>query len=130
MTDTSAEAIEEWAREFLEGADHMESIGDAEMEALYRKRAATLRALAAENAALRADAQEANDRAAGHSSRADRALHERDAAQAEARGLRELLGRAATYVELTYDEEAGEEAAEAKRDLDDIRAALKASPHD
>lgn len=47
-----------------------------------------------------------------------------EAAEARVKRLRELLLKAATYVELTYNEEAGEEAAEAKRDLDEINAAL------
>ena len=47
-----------------------------------------------------------------------------EAAEAREKRLRELLLKAATYVELTYNEEAGEEAAEAKRDLDEINAAL------
>jgi hypothetical protein len=42
-------------------------------------------------------------------------------------GLVKALERAITYIELTCDEEAGEEAAEAKHDLDMARAALKAA---
>lgn len=46
------------------------------------------------------------------------------AAEEREKRLRELLLKASTYVELTASEEAGEEAAEAKHDLDEINAAL------
>lgn len=44
---------------------------------------------------------------------------------AAAPDLLAALERAVTYVELTYDEEGGEEAAEAKHDLDMCNAALR-----
>jgi hypothetical protein len=44
---------------------------------------------------------------------------------AEMRRLRGALAVAITYVELTCDEESGEEQAEAKHDLDACRAALQ-----
>ena len=51
-------------------------------------------------------------------------LDDRDRLAAEVARLREALGCAVTYVELTYSEEGGEEAEAARRDLARCRAAL------
>lgn len=65
--------------------------GEPPWRATCEEAAALMEALAAENAALKLDMNEANVRAAVHSVKADRLAHALDAAQAEARRYREAL---------------------------------------
>lgn len=95
------------------------------------------RAILAHIAALTERAEKAGAAAKDWSLQADklaRALDRRptdadlNALAAQVARLRAALERAITYVELTYDEEHGEEAAGAKHDLDLCRQALRARP--